>query len=62
MQIRVSFDVQKPLKRKIKPYKPGGDWSGVTFKYERLNTFCFLYDILGHSKHFYSQAYDVGEK
>ena len=45
MCIWVSFDVQKPLKRKTKLKKPRGDWFWMTFNYEHLNTFCFHYGI-----------------
>ena len=40
-RVRVSLDVRKPLKRRMKIKKPGGDWYWVNFKYERLPTFCY---------------------
>ena len=32
MRIRVAIDVRKPLKRRIKIKKQGGDWSWIKFK------------------------------
>ncbi|KAH9679913.1 CCHC-type domain-containing protein [Citrus sinensis] len=49
MRIRVSMDVRKPLKRRMKLKKAGGDWIWVDFKYERLNIFCFTCGLLGHT-------------
>ena len=34
MRIRVSIDVRKPLKRRLRLKKEGGDWFCVDFKYE----------------------------
>lgn len=30
--------------------RDGGTWSWINFKYERLSTFCFVYEILGYTK------------
>ena len=49
MCIRVSMDVRKPLKRRMKLKKAGGDWILVDFKYERLNIFCLTCGLLGHT-------------
>ncbi|WOH11863.1 hypothetical protein DCAR_0831359 [Daucus carota subsp. sativus] len=48
-RIRVTMDLDKPLKRRMKIKREGGDWSWVNFKYERLSTFCFVCGMLGHS-------------
>ena len=50
MRIRVSTDVKQPLKRRMQLKKAGGDWMWVDFKYERLNVFCFICGLLGHTK------------
>lgn len=50
VRIRVTIDVNATLKRKIKIKRAGGDWSWVSFKYERLSTFCFVCGMLGHSE------------
>lgn len=52
LRIRVLVDITKPLRRKMKMKKQGGDWSWVDFKYERLPNFCFLYGIIGHTERF----------
>lgn len=50
MCIQVAIDVRKTLKRRMKLKKAGGDWILVDFKYERLNTFCFICGLLGHTE------------
>ena len=49
MRIRVSMDVRKPLKRRMKLKKARSDWIWVDLKYERLNIFCFTCGLLGHT-------------
>ncbi|KAH9697145.1 CCHC-type domain-containing protein [Citrus sinensis] len=58
MRIRVSIDVRKPLKRRMKMKKAGGDWIWVDFKYERLNIFCFICGLLGHTEKQCPKLYD----
>ncbi|KAH9726543.1 CCHC-type domain-containing protein [Citrus sinensis] len=58
MRIRVSIDVRKPLKRRMKLKKAGGDWIWVDFKYERLNIFCFICGFLGHTEKQCPQLYE----
>lgn len=48
-RIRVVMDVEKPLKRRMKVKREGGEWTWVNFKYERLSTFCFVCGRMGHS-------------
>ncbi|VFQ67019.1 unnamed protein product [Cuscuta campestris] len=48
MRVRVSIDVRRPLKRRMKLTKRDGSTTWVTFKYERLGTFCYFCGILGH--------------
>lgn len=52
MRLCVAIDVRNPLKRCKKIRKQGGDWFVVNFKYERLNSFCFLCGRLGHTERF----------
>ncbi|KAJ9179287.1 hypothetical protein P3X46_011096 [Hevea brasiliensis] len=52
MRIKVTMDVNKPLKRKLQMKHPKGEWEWVDFKYERLSTFCFFCGYLGHSYRF----------
>ncbi|KAL9433285.1 hypothetical protein AB3S75_028171 [Citrus x aurantiifolia] len=58
MRIRVSIDIRKPLKRRLPLKKDGGDWFWVEFKYERLNTFCFICGLLRHSEKICPKLYD----
>lgn len=48
-RIRVTLDLNKPIKRRMKLKREGGEWSWVNFKYERLSTFCFVCGLVGHS-------------
>ncbi|KAL9441583.1 hypothetical protein AB3S75_020141 [Citrus x aurantiifolia] len=58
MRIRVSIDVRQPLKRRLRLKKEGGEWFWVEFKYERLNTFCFICRLLGHTEKLCPKLYD----
>lgn len=49
MRARVTMDINKPLKRRMKIKRKGGTWSWINFKYERLSTFCFVCGLMGHS-------------
>ena len=58
MRIRVSIDVRKPLKRRMRLKKSGGDWVWIDFKYERLQVFCFICGLLGHTERQCLSLYD----
>ncbi|KAH9665892.1 CCHC-type domain-containing protein [Citrus sinensis] len=58
MRIRASIDVRKPLKRMMKLKKEGGEWIWIDFKYERLNIFCFICGLLGHTEKQCPKLYD----
>lgn len=47
-RLRISMDITKPLKKRMKLKKDSDDWIFVDFKYERLPTFCFLCGLIGH--------------
>lgn len=49
IRIRVTMDIKKPLKRRMKLKREGGSSSWINFKYERLSMFCFVCGRLGHS-------------
>lgn len=49
VRVRVTMDVTKPLKRRMKIKREGGVWNWVNFKYERLSLFCFVCGRMGHS-------------
>lgn len=56
LRIRVGIDVNRPLRRRLKLKKKGGMWAWVSFKYERLYTFCYFCGCLGHSEKFCVKA------
>ncbi|XP_074347640.1 uncharacterized protein LOC141686506 [Apium graveolens] len=49
-RIRVRMDVDKPITRRMKLKRDGGEWTWVNFKYERLSSFCFVCGLLGHQE------------
>lgn len=49
VRIRVVMDIDKPLKRKMKIKREGGNWTWINFKYERLSSFCFVCGLMGHT-------------
>lgn len=60
-RIRVTVDVSKPLKRRMKIKNTGADWFWITFKYKNIPTFYFICGILGHSEKFRSRLFEVLE-
>lgn len=57
VRIRVTLDIHKPLKRRMKIKREGGNWSWVNFKYERMGSFCFVCGIMGHTDKEVERAY-----
>lgn len=49
VRVRVTMDITKALKRRIKLKRERGNWNWVNFKYESLSMFCFVCGLLGHS-------------
>lgn len=62
VRIRVILDITKPLKRRMKIKRDGGEWSWLNFKYERLGNFCFVCGILGHTDRECSTVYANPDK
>lgn len=58
LRVMVTIDIEMPLKRKMKIKKKGGEWFWVTFKYEHVPTFCFIYGIVGHSERFCPKLFE----
>lgn len=61
MRIRVSIDLSKPLKRRMKLKMTGETWFWINFKYENVPSFCFICGIVGHSERFCSQLFEKPE-
>ena len=64
MCIRVSMDISKPLRRRMKIRKSGekNDGSWANFKYEKLPNFCFFCGLIGDSDHFCEKFFDYPNK
>lgn len=62
LRVRVTIDVTKPLKRRMKIKSAGKEWFWISFKYENVPTFCFICGILGHAEKYCSQLFVVPEK
>lgn len=58
LRIRVSIDLNRPLKNRMKIKKPGGEWLWIQFKYERLPSFCFYCGRIGHTEKFCEEMFD----
>lgn len=61
MRLRVEIDVSQPLKRCKKIHKANGEFFVVAFKYEKLNSFCFICGRLGHTEKFYEDLFNAAE-
>lgn len=59
LRIRTSIDVREPLKKMMKLKKKDGSCFWISFKYERLHTFCYFCGLLGHSMQFCRKYYGV---
>ncbi|CAN0839367.1 hypothetical protein LINGRAHAP2_LOCUS2555 [Linum grandiflorum] len=59
MRIQVELDVRRPLRR-TKKVRLQGDISTVcNFKYERLQTFCYICGIMGHAEKYCKTHYHL---
>ncbi|XP_031106522.1 uncharacterized protein LOC116011141 [Ipomoea triloba] len=59
-RVRVAIPVARPIKRRMRLVKRDKQCCWVTFKYERLHTFCFFCGFLGHSHKFCLRARESG--
>lgn len=62
LRVRVTVNVTKPLKRRMKIRKAGDEWFWINFKYENVPTFCFICGLLGHSDKFCSTLFVTKEE
>ncbi|XP_031092274.1 uncharacterized protein LOC115996968 [Ipomoea triloba] len=58
LRIRVSIDVTKPLMNKMRIKQNGGEWSWISFRYERLPHFCFTCGLIGHTEKFCPKLFE----
>lgn len=58
MRIRVQLDITKPVRRRLKMKKAGGEPFWVDFKYEQLANFCFLCGVIGHTEKFFHLLFE----
>ncbi|KAK6148365.1 hypothetical protein DH2020_019277 [Rehmannia glutinosa] len=61
MRIKVEIDVRLPLKRFKKIRRLEGDWTIVSFKYERLGVFCYICGLMGHGEQFCEKRLSITE-
>lgn len=61
-RIRVKMELDKPLKRRMKLKRDGGEWFWINFKYERISSFCFVCGLLGHQERDCSIVYANPDK
>ncbi|KAL8548303.1 hypothetical protein ACS0TY_007578 [Phlomoides rotata] len=61
VRIRVEVDTVSPLKCWKKIAQKNGEPFVVNFKYEKLNTFCFVCGLLGHPENFCEIRYASSE-
>lgn len=61
LRVRVTIDLEKLLKRRMKIRKAGDGWEWITFKYENVPTFCFICGKLGHSEKFCNILFEKTE-
>lgn len=59
LRIRVTLDVMKPLKRRKKLGRIGGESFWVNFKYEHAPMLCFICGLMGHSDSFCPHLFDI---
>uniref|UniRef100_A0A803PDL7 Reverse transcriptase domain-containing protein n=1 Tax=Cannabis sativa TaxID=3483 RepID=A0A803PDL7_CANSA len=57
LRVRVTFNIDKPLRRRLQCTKTDGTVFWVSFKYERVPTFCYICGLIGHSERFCRRLY-----
>lgn len=59
LRVRVTIDLNKPLKRRMELRKSQDVWCWVNFRYEGVPTFCFIYGMIGHGEKFCEKMFDA---
>lgn len=58
LRIRVSINLNNPLRRRMKMKMNGEEWFWVNFRYENVPMFCFICGIVGHSEKYCSKLFE----
>lgn len=58
LRVRVSLNLDVPLKRRMKLKKSDANWCWVNFMYEAIPTFCFICGIVGHGEKFCAKLFE----
>lgn len=61
LRVRVTINLAKPLKRRMKIRKAGDGWEWIMFNSENVPTFYFICGLIGHSEKFCSLLFDNPE-
>lgn len=59
LKVRVTINIDKPLKKRMKLRKFEKQWCWANFKYEGVPTFCFICGLIGHSEKFCARIFDA---
>lgn len=59
LRVRVSIQLDKPLKRRMKLKKSEEQWCWVNFRYEGVPMFCFICGLMGHNEKFCERIFDT---
>lgn len=62
VRTRITMDIRRLLKRRMKIMKPGSAWHWANIKFERLPTFCYFCGLTGHSEKFCEKLFDSPSK
>lgn len=62
IRLRVSIEVDKPLRRGVRIKQPNGESLWLECKYERLPTFCFICGRLGHADKYCPHQLEIDEE
>lgn len=49
LRVRVSINLNQPLKRKMKLKRSAENWCCVQFQYEAVPMFCYICGLIGHN-------------
>lgn len=58
-KIRVSIDLNIPIKKRMKLKRNETNWCWVKFKYEAIPISCFICGMIGHGENFCERLFDT---